>query len=44
MNMTTNSHGNSFGWVDGISQPVVKGFDDIEKKSDAKGMTPIDPG
>ncbi|CAG8316265.1 unnamed protein product [Penicillium salamii] len=37
-------HLEHFGWVDGISQPVVKGFDDIEKKSDAKGMTPIDPG
>ncbi|CAG8034655.1 unnamed protein product [Penicillium nalgiovense] len=30
--------------VDGISQPIVKGFDDISKQSIGKGITPIDPG
>ncbi|KAJ5787332.1 hypothetical protein N7457_002322 [Penicillium paradoxum] len=39
-----DNHVEHFGWVDGISQPVVKGFDDISKKSGDKGMTPIDPG
>ncbi|CAG8282686.1 unnamed protein product [Penicillium salamii] len=39
-----DNHLEHFGWVDGISQPVVKGFDNLDKKSDAKGMTPIDPG
>lgn len=36
-------HLEHFGWVDGISQPMVKGLDDISK-TDGKGMTPVDPG
>ncbi|OQE85337.1 hypothetical protein PENNAL_c0024G03165 [Penicillium nalgiovense] len=36
--------GLSFRWMDGISQPIVKGFDDISKQSIGKGITPIDPG
>lgn len=42
--MNANGCGLSFGWVDGISQPIVKGLDDLSKKSNDKGMTPIDPG
>ncbi|KAJ5400934.1 hypothetical protein N7465_011423 [Penicillium sp. CMV-2018d] len=36
-------HLEHFGWVDGISQPLVKGLDDTSK-TDGKGMTPVDPG
>ncbi|KAJ5634943.1 uncharacterized protein N7484_008256 [Penicillium longicatenatum] len=36
-------HLEHFGWVDGISQPIVKGLDPTEA-DDGKGMTPIDPG
>ncbi|CAI7600799.1 unnamed protein product [Penicillium palitans] len=37
-------HLEHFGWVDGISQPIVKGLDDVSKTKDARGMTPVDPG
>lgn len=39
-----DNHIEHFGWVDGISQPIIKGLDDISKTMDDRGMTPIDPG
>lgn len=39
-----NICGASFGWVDGISQPMIKGLDDVSVKANAPGMSPIDPG
>ncbi|KAJ5143325.1 Dyp-type peroxidase [Penicillium bovifimosum] len=33
-----------FGWVDGISQPVVMGLDDLAKKTMKNGMKPIPNG
>ncbi|KAJ5672381.1 hypothetical protein N7507_001508 [Penicillium longicatenatum] len=36
-------HREHFGWVDGISQPLVKGLDDVSAH-DGKGMKPVDPG
>ncbi|KAJ5876786.1 hypothetical protein N7455_000251 [Penicillium solitum] len=39
-----DEHLEHFGWVDGISQPIVKGLDDISKTKDSRGMTPVDPG
>lgn len=33
-----------FGWVDGLSQPVVIGLDDLEKKKHPNGMKPIPAG
>jgi hypothetical protein len=41
---TANIYGHSFGWVDGISQPIIKGLDDISDEQNARGMKPIDPG
>lgn len=38
------NHLEHFGWVDGISQPMIKGLDDISVKANAPGMSPIDPG
>ncbi|CAI7636533.1 unnamed protein product [Penicillium crustosum] len=37
-------HLEHFGWVDGISQPIVKGLDDISNTKDNRGMAPVDPG
>ncbi|CAI7648802.1 unnamed protein product [Penicillium glandicola] len=37
-------HLEHFGWVDGISQPIIKGMDEILTTKDDRGMTPIDPG
>ncbi|KAJ5920244.1 hypothetical protein N7516_011102 [Penicillium verrucosum] len=39
-----DDHLEHFGWVDGISQPLVKGLDDLSNAKDGKGMTPVDPG
>ncbi|KAJ5471258.1 hypothetical protein N7530_008615 [Penicillium desertorum] len=39
-----DNHIEHFGWVDGISQPIIKGLDDPSKIKDNRGMTPIDPG
>nr|UPX44799.1 dye-decolorizing heme-containing peroxidase [Penicillium camemberti] len=33
-----------FGWVDGLSQPVVIGLDDLGKKKNPEGMKPIPAG
>lgn len=41
---STNTCGASFGWVDGISQPKVKGLDELSVKVNDTGMAPIDPG
>ncbi|CAG7969545.1 unnamed protein product [Penicillium olsonii] len=37
-------HLEHFGWVDGISQPIVHGLDDVVKQSGGKGMKPVNPG
>jgi hypothetical protein len=42
--ISTNTCDASFGWVDGISQPKVKGLDELSVKGNDTGMAPIDPG
>ncbi|CAG8256391.1 unnamed protein product [Penicillium nalgiovense] len=38
------NHEEHFGWADGISQPIIKGLDDISVAQNVNGMKPIDPG
>lgn len=42
--MSANICGASFGWADGISQPMIKGLDDVSVQENGAGMAPIDPG